>query len=69
MLNYSIGEMIDKLVVIHLKIWHLEEKINELKDNYEKENLEEVGKLGEQVVSLNKRRVEITKAIDEVFSL
>ena len=68
MLTYSIGEMIDKLAVIHLKIWHLEELIDKVKsseDPYETEWLE---KKFDQVVSLNKKRMEIVSAIDEYFS-
>ena len=67
MLEYSIGETIDKLAVIHLKIWHLEEQIHKARTSKELHNTSDIEKLCDQVVSLNKRRLEIVQAIDNFF--
>jgi hypothetical protein len=66
MLKYSIGELIDKLAVIHLKIWHIEEKIAEFPEEDFEPTKEQVDLL-DQVVSLNKLRVEIVDSINELF--
>lgn len=65
MLTYSIGEMIDKLTVTHLKIWHIEEEIQ--KKRAEKAPDKEIEKLCDQVVSLNAQRVKIVSSINEFF--
>ena len=65
MLTYSIGEMIDRLAVVHLKIWHLEEEIQKLKEiNAPAKKIEIIC---DQVVNLNAFRMKIVKAIDEYF--
>ena len=66
MLTYSIGELVDKLCVVHLKIWHIEEETVKLKSN-PSENLERINELLDQVVTLNKLRVNIVESIDEYF--
>jgi len=66
MLAYSIGEMIDKLAVVHLKIWHIEENIRGKEKDKERSD-EEIEELCEQVVSLNAQRVKIVSSIDEFF--
>ena len=66
MLTYSIGELVDKLCVVHLKIWHIEEETEKLKSN-PSENLERINELLDQVVTLNKLRVNIVESIDEYF--
>ena len=59
MLTYSVGEMIDKLSIINLKIWHIEEQIcGSLTENKTEE-------LCDQVVNLNAARVAIIASIDE----
>lgn len=65
MLSYSIGELIDKLCVIHLKIWHIEEEVERIKDSKEEEDLKRIDQLLQQVVTLNKTRVDIVSSIDE----
>jgi hypothetical protein len=55
------GELIDKLTVIHLKIWHIEEEIEKGGDDAK------IEKLCDQVVNLNSARDEIIKAIDAYF--
>jgi len=65
MLTYSIGEMIDKLAVIHLKIWHLEEAIKAAEDT--DKPAEEIEVLCDRVVNLNANRMKIVKAIDSYF--
>ena len=68
MLTYSIGELIDKLCVVHLKIWHIEEEIEKIKTSQERGDLEKIDKRLNQVVTLNKLRVDIVESIDEFFS-
>ena len=65
MLKYSIGEMIDRLAVTHLKIWHLEEQIQKAEE--EDWPAEKTEKICDQVVNLNAFRMKIVKAIDEYF--
>jgi len=62
MLTYSVGELVDKLTIIHLKVWHLEEKIAELKDKGAESEIE---KLCDQVVNLNTMRNKIIESINE----
>jgi len=65
MLAYSVGEMIDKLTVTHLKIWHIEEEIQ--KKRIKEASDKEIEELCDQVVSLNAQRVKIVSSIDEFF--
>ena len=65
MLTYSIGEMIDKLAVVHLKIWHLEEAIQ--RAEAEGKDAKDIEELCDKVVNLNAYRMKIVKAIDEYF--
>ena len=65
MLTYSIGEMIDKLGVVHLKIWHLEEQIAKAEE--EEWPAEKTEALFDRVVNLNKYRMKIVAAIDKFF--
>jgi len=66
MLTYSIGEMIDKLCVIHLKIWHIEEQIQ--KAEVDGLDTKEIEKLCDKVVNLNAYRMKIVKSIDKYFT-
>jgi hypothetical protein len=65
MLTYSIGELIDKLCVVHLKLWHAEERTEVLKDT---DNIKEIDSLLNQVISLNELRVKIVESIDELLT-
>jgi hypothetical protein len=58
------GELQDKLIVVHLKIWHIEEEIERIKDS---ENVAVIDKLLDQVVTLNELRVKIVASIDELW--
>ena len=62
MIQYSLGELVDKLSIIHLKIWHLEERIAD-KDAPD----EDVERMCDQVVGLNTARNEIVQGIDEML--
>jgi hypothetical protein len=62
-MEYSIGELIDKLVVIHLKIWHLEERIGAGKGTLQDKEIEE---MCDQVVNLNTTRTKIIESIDRI---
>jgi hypothetical protein len=65
MITYSVGELIDKLAIIHLKIWHLEEDIAVARENgIPDENIE---KMCDQVVNLNTTRNKIVQSIDEMY--
>ena len=65
MIHYSIGELVDKLAIIHLKIWHLEEDIASAREN--SLPVEEIEKLCDQVVSLNTTRNKIVQSINEMY--
>jgi hypothetical protein len=65
MIQYSIGELIDKLCITNLKQWHTEEEIKELRE--QNANSEELLPLCNLVVKLNKLRNELVKSIDEFF--
>lgn len=62
MLKYTIGETIDKLTITNLKMWHLEEQMND-----KTISLEEKGKISEQIVKLNALRIKCIDSIDEFF--
>lgn len=64
-MEYSLGELVDKLAVIHLKIWHLEEKISQAKGN----NVfsEEIEDACDQVINLNTTRNNIIKSINNII--
>lgn len=65
MIHYSIGELVDKLAIIHLKIWHLEEDIAAAKN--QSLPAEDIEKLCDQVVSLNTTRNKIVQSINEMY--
>jgi len=67
MLTYTIGDLIDKLCVVHLKIWHIEDNIEKIKDSKEEKDLETIEKLLNQVVTLNKLRIDIVESINEFW--
>ena len=67
MLTYTVGDLIDKLCVVHLKIWHIEEKIETIKESTKEEDLEIIEKLLNQVVSLNELRVKIVDSLNEIL--
>jgi len=56
-MKYTIGELIDKLTVVHLKIWHLEENMNS--DNHNNK-----GEISKQIIKLNDYRNKIIASID-----
>ena len=62
MLKYTLGEVIDRLVITNLKMWHLEEQMNDPSIP-----LVEKGIISEQIVKLNGLRIECIKAIDEYY--
>jgi hypothetical protein len=62
MLEYTPGECIDRLVITHLKIWHLEEQMNDPSIS-----LEEKGVISEKIVKLNVLRIRCIDAINEHY--
>ena len=62
MICYTLGELIDRLSITHIKQWHLEEIMAD-KDV----SLEEKGKIPDQIISLNNFRKELVEAINEYF--
>lgn len=64
-MRYSFGELVDKLAVIHLKIWNLEDKIGKAKDNgLSDSNIES---MCDQVINLNTTRNKIVISLDELY--
>jgi len=64
MLYYSIGELIDKLAIVSLKHWHLEERLTQ-----EGISTEEKHEITQQVLGLNKLRSKIVDSINEFFGV
>ncbi len=62
MLAYTLGELLDRLSICNLKQWHLEELIAD-----ENTDIEEVGRLADQVVAINNLRKKIIDSINELF--
>jgi len=65
MLTYSLSELVDKLSVVHLKLWHIEDEIGKRKK--EDYPAEEIEPLCNQIVTLNALRIKIVNSIDEMF--
>jgi len=64
MIQYSIGELIDKLIIVNLKIWHTEEDIRETEKTAP---AEDTLKLCDRIVEFNKLRNELIDSINEYF--
>jgi hypothetical protein len=62
MLRYTIGEIIDRLTITNLKMWHLEEQMND-----QSISVEEKGEISEKIVKLNALRIRCIESIDEFF--
>jgi hypothetical protein len=62
MLSYTFGEIVDRLCITNLKMWHLEEQMNDPKIS-----LEEKGKISEHIVELNTLRNKCIDSINEYF--
>jgi len=62
-MEYSLGELVDKLAVVHLKIWHLEEAATIAKSNGDPPD--EIEKLFDQIINLNTTRNKIVSAINK----
>lgn len=67
MLKYSMGDLVDKLTIVHLKLWHLEEKVQSFQEDMIENPTQEMLDILDQIVSLNKFRVEIVESINELF--
>ena len=65
MIRYSIGELIDKLIITNLKLWHTEENIHELHNS--NAPAKEIEKLCDNVVNFNKLRNDLVESINEFF--
>jgi hypothetical protein len=61
-MEYTIGEVIDRLSITNLKMWHLEEQMNNPSIS-----LEEKGKISEDIVKLNNLRNKCIDSINEYF--
>ena len=64
MIQYSIGELIDKLSIVNLKIWHTEEEIRKIEKTGKPED---TLVLCDRVVNFNKLRNELIDSINEFF--
>ena len=63
-MQYSIGEMLDKLSIANIKIWHLTDKVldNSL-------SLEEAGRAARGAESANAERRRLIKEVNDYFSV
>lgn len=63
MIRYTVGEMIDRLIITNLKFWHLEEEFANPDIS-----LEEKGKMARKLDDLNAFRNRLIESLDEYFS-
>jgi hypothetical protein len=61
-MQYTIGELIDRLIITLLKQWHIEEDIANTEDD------EQLGILSQRSDDLNTYRNKLVAAIDERFN-
>lgn len=61
------GDIIEKLIVNHLKQWHIEERIAELCADNQGNHLDELGQLAIDVRRLNNQRLKLRNALNEYF--
>ncbi|MCP3958746.1 MAG: DUF4254 domain-containing protein [bacterium] len=61
-MKVSLSELIDRLVILNLKIWHLEDGVRD-----PSKTDEEVGKLTRMMTRFNEQRTAIKNEIDEVL--
>jgi len=57
----SIGELIDRLSIVNLKVWHVEEKIAKTIDKNEKADL------GDLIRCLNRERADLREEINQIL--
>ena len=62
-MEMQLGDLVDRLSIINLKIWHLESAIREGQE--EGLGLEEVGRRALQIRDLNKERIALKNALNE----
>ena len=60
----TLGDLVDRLSIINLKIWHLENDIR--KGGEGRFSLEQVGKIALKVRDLNKERVAYKNALNKI---
>jgi len=58
----SIGEWIDRLSILNIKIWHTEEMVSEA---HRKKDILSVGKLAIKIKTLSKERSDVREEINE----
>lgn len=64
-MNVSMGDLIDRLSIVNLKIWHLEEQIRAGKE--QELTIEKIGKNALEIRDLNRERIALKNAINEEF--
>jgi len=62
MMEYTLGELIDRLCITNLKMWHIEEQLSDSGID-----MTTKGKLCEDIVKLNTLRNSCIQSIDEYF--
>lgn len=63
-MEYSLGDLVDRLGIVNLKIWHLESAIRSGKEG--KMLLDEVGRRALQIRDLNAERIALKSALNEI---
>ena len=61
-LYYSLGDLVDRLIITNLKQWHLEEEMAD-----ENVSLQEKNKITDQILSLNTFRNKLIAGINAYF--
>ena len=62
-MELTLGELVDRLSITNLKMWHIEEKLQDSSID-----MAEKGRLCEDIVKLNTLRNKLIEAIDEKFA-
>lgn len=58
---YSIGEIVDRLIIENIKLFNIRERLNKLEPSQE----EEAVKLNEQMTTLNRNRNKLIELLDD----
>jgi len=61
-MEYTLGELIDRLCITNLKMWHIEEQLLDCTID-----MVTKGRLCEDIVKLNNLRADCIKSINEYF--
>lgn len=62
-MEYTFGEIVDRLAITHLKLWHLEEEMARADLS-----LDDKGRICDQIVALNELRGQCVASLDKILN-